>query len=97
MNKYILFMIMVFFLVIITVMAGAIDGSVASNVILDSIPEDKPGVLNILSTIWNYVSIFFRMITFQIDGIPSIFNLLIFYPLTAGTLYMLIDIIRGNG
>lgn len=97
MNKYILFMIMVFFLVIVTLVVGAIDESASSNIILDSIPDDRPGVLNILSTIWNYITIFFRMITFQVEGVPAIFNLIIFYPLTAGTLFMLIDIIRGNG
>jgi hypothetical protein len=37
------------------------------------------------------------MLTFQISGIPAIINILAFYPITAGVIYMLVDIIRGNG
>jgi hypothetical protein len=99
MNKYVLFMTLVFFLVIMTLVAGAIDETASSNIFLDSInanPE-APGLLKILGTIWSYLSIFFRMLTFQISGIPAIINILAFYPITAGVIYMLVDIIRGNG
>ena len=33
----------------------------------------------------------------QISGIPPIINILAFYPITAGVIFMLVDIIRGNG
>jgi hypothetical protein len=92
-------MTMVFFLVLITLVVGSIDETVTSNIFLDNINEQSraPGLLQILGTIWNYLSIFYRIMFFQVEGIPGIFNYIIFYPLTAGTLFMLIDIIRGNG
>jgi hypothetical protein len=92
-------MTLVFFLVIMTLIAGSIDETAASNIFLDSLNDnpEAPRLLNILATIWSYLSIFFRMLTFQISGIPAIINILAFYPITAGVIYMLIDIIRGNG
>lgn len=99
MNKYVLFMTLVFFLVIMTLVAGSIDETASTNILLDSIntnPE-APGLLKILGTIWSYLAIFFRMLTFQISGIPPIINILAFYPITAGVIFMLVDIIRGNG
>lgn len=97
MNKYVLLMTMVFFLVLITMLVGSINLTTASDVADISISEDTPGFLNILRTVWNYVSLFFRIIFFAVPGIPAIFNIIVFYPLTAGTIYMLVDIIRGNG
>jgi len=98
MNKYILFMLMVFFLVLMTIVVDAIDETVTENIFIDNVGRSAPGrFTSIIGFIWNYVSLFFRIIFFQVNGIPPIFNLIIFYPLTAGTLYMFIDIVRGNG
>lgn len=94
MNKYVLFMTMVFALVLITLLVQFIDGSVTNTIIIDNIPDEQ--TFDIFSNLFNFVSIFYRMLTFQVTSIPSIFNLLIFYPLTAGVLFMIIDIIRGN-
>ena len=97
MNKYILFMLMVFFLVIMTIIVDAIDQTVTESIFIDNIGKSAPTWLfNIVIFILNYLILFFRIIFFQVEGIPAIFNLIIFYPLTAGTLYMLIDIIRGS-
>jgi len=99
MNKYVLFMTLVFFLVIMTLVAGAIDETASTNVFVDNINSNPqaPSLLKILGTIWSFLTIFFRMLSFQISGIPVIINILAFYPLTAGVIYMIIDIIRGNG
>ena len=94
MNKYVLFMTMVFALVLITLLVQFIDGSVTNSIIIDNLPDEQ--TFDIFSNLFNFVNIFYRMLTFQVTSIPSIFNLLIFYPLTAGVLFMIIDIIRGN-
>jgi len=93
-NKYVLFMTMVFALVLITLLVQFIDGSVTNSIIIDNLPDEQ--TFDIFSNLFNFVNIFYRMLTFQVTSIPSIFNLLIFYPLTAGVLFMIIDIIRGN-
>ena len=95
MNKYVLFMTMVFALVLITLLVQFIDGSITNSIIIDNIPSEES--FDLWDDLFGFVSIFYRMLTFQVTSIPSIFNLLIFYPLTAGVLFMIIDIIRGNG
>lgn len=97
MNKYVLLMTMVLFLGLITLLVGSIDESVSSNIFSVSVSEEAPNFLQILSSVWNYIALFFRIMFFQVEGIPMIFNLIVFYPLTAGTIYMVVDIIRGNG
>jgi hypothetical protein len=88
---------MIFFLVIITMTIDSIDQTVTESIFIQNIGTDQPqGFVAILEFIWGYIQLFFRIIFFQVEGIPAIFNLVIFYPLTAATLYMLIDIIRGN-
>jgi hypothetical protein len=87
-------MTMVFALVLITLLVQFIDGSVTNSIIIDNLPDEQ--TFDIFSNLFNFVNIFYRMLTFQVTSIPSIFNLLIFYPLTAGVLFMIIDIIRGN-
>jgi hypothetical protein len=93
-NKYVLFMTMVFSLVLITLLVQFIDGTITNSIIIDKIPSEES--FDIWDSLFGFVSIFYRMLTFQVTSIPSIFNLLIFYPLTAGVLFMIIDIIRGN-
>jgi hypothetical protein len=98
MNKYTLLMTMVFFLVLITLVVGSIDATATSNIFIEAAAtSEAPRLLNILGAIWNYMTIFFRMLAFQVNGIPEVFNILVFYPLTAGIIFMIVDIIRGNG
>ena len=96
MNKYVLLMTMVFFLVFMTTLVGSINESVSSNITSAEVSEDVPGILNLLRSVWNYISLFFAIIFFQVNGLPTVFNLFIFWPLSAGTIFMIISIIRGN-
>ena len=95
MNKYVLFMSMVLFLIVITLLVEYIDLTVSNSIIIDNVPTGED--FNIFTSLGNFVSIFFRILSFNVPSLPGIFNLLVFYPLTAGILFMLIDIIRGNG
>lgn len=94
MNKYILFMSMVLFLIIITLLVEFIDFSVSNSIVIDNIPSNEN--FSIFTSLGNFVSIFFKILSFNVPSLPPIFNLLVFYPLTAGVLFMIIDIIRGN-
>jgi len=96
MNKYVLLMTMVFFLVFMTTLVGSINESVSTNITSAEVSEDVPGIVNLLRSVWNYISLFFAIIFFQVNGLPTVFNLFIFWPLSAGTIFMIISIIRGN-
>jgi len=86
---------MVFFYVIITLVVGSIDETTTTNIFIDSINQGtNPGFLDNLSRVWTYMTLFFRLASFQVDGIPAIFNVLLFFPLSAGIIFMIISILR---
>lgn len=97
MNKYIMFMLMALFMILMTFIAESIDASTTENLADISLSTETPGLLNFLGQVWAYLGVFFRMMTFQIDGIPAVFNLFVFLPITFGMLYIVVDTIRGNG
>ena len=90
MNKYSLFMIMILFLLLITFVADSI-AITASVDIVDNIPGDAS---DNVGSIFRLMGTFFRILTFSLPGIPIVFNLFVFIPLTFGVIYMLIDIIK---
>jgi hypothetical protein len=79
-----------------TTLVGSINESVSTNITSAEVSEDVPGIVNLLRSVWNYISLFFAIIFFQVNGLPAVFNLFIFWPLSAGTIFMIISIIRGN-
>lgn len=92
MNKYVLLMILVFiFLVMILI----------SNSILLSTPigQELLGGVGI-SEEYTSVSIrtmmksMFLLATFQIPSMPVVMNILMFYPVTFGIIYMIIDVVK---
>jgi hypothetical protein len=97
MNKYVLLMTMIFFLVFITTIVGSINLTTTSDITTAEVSDEAPGFFNILTSVWNYVSLFFAIIFFRVDGLPLAFNLFLFWPLSVGVIYMIVDIIRGNG
>lgn len=102
MNKQVLLMTMVFFLIIITLVVGSIDASTTSDIFVDAVPASVPTTfigraIQNFSVVFDYLTIFFRILAFQVTGIPPIFNVLIFYPLTIGTIGLLIDILKPGG
>ena len=97
MNKYIMFMLMALFMVLMTFIAQGIDTTTTESLSDIAINTDTPGGLNFLGQVWAYIGVFFKMMTFQIEGIPAVFNLFVFLPITFGMLYIVVDTIRGNG
>jgi hypothetical protein len=97
MNKYVLLMTMIFFLVFITTIVASINLTTTSDITTAAVSDEAPGVFNILTSVWNYITIFFAIIFFRVDGLPLAFNLFLFWPLSVGVIYMIVDIIRGNG
>jgi hypothetical protein len=90
-------MVMALFMIVMTMLAASIDAGSTSNIINNSFPDAPTGSLfNFLGIIGGYLEIFFKMLTFQLTGIPTIFNLLIFLPVSLGMLFIIVNIIRGT-
>lgn len=89
MNKYVLFMIMILFLVLMTFIADSL--SITASVdLVDGVPT---GADDSIGGIFKLMGTFFKLLTFNLPGIPAAFNF-VFIPLTFGVIYMLIDIIK---
>ena len=97
MNKYVLLMSMILFLVFAGTIVGSINESVTSDVTTAEISDDEPGFFNLLQSIWSFMTMFFAIVFFRVEGLPLFFNLFIFWPISAGVIFMIVDIIRGNG
>lgn len=89
-NKYVLLMIMFVFLVIITLVADSVllttSEDLLSGVVVDT-TYTSSGIFTMIGT-------FFKIITFQLPQIPLVVNLLVFYPLSLGIIYMIVDILK---
>lgn len=98
MNKITLLMAMVLFMIVMTFLAGSISAGATTDVINNAFPSAPTGsFLNILGTVVGYLDIFFKMLFFQLEGVPTILNALVFLPISIGMLFIIVQIIRGNG
>lgn len=89
-NKYLLLMIMFLFLILITLVADSVLLTTSED-LLNGIVVDEG---NNTSSIFSMLDTFFKIITFQIPEVPFILNVLVFYPLSLGIVYMIIDILK---
>ncbi len=90
MNKYAFFMVLVILLILITITAGSVSINATTDITTGVATGGEAtigGVLGMLSTFW-------KLLTFQLVGIPLLFNLLVFYPISFVVLFMAIDVIK---
>jgi len=97
MNKYMTLIVLIFFLVLITLVADSALGISTSVSVVDDLNYTPPNDwLSRLSGVLKILESFYKIVTFRVGGIPPFLNLLVFYPVSFGILYMIINIIRGN-
>jgi hypothetical protein len=89
-------MSIILFLTFITVISVSINVQVTSDILSAEISQDVPGITGILRFIGIYLTLFFNIISFRVPGLPFAFTLFIFWPLSVGTIFMIISIIRGT-
>ena len=91
MNKYLLLGVLFFLLLFATYVVDLTDGYSTSsdpNQIVDS-PEDSERV-----SVFSMISTFFDILTFKVEGLPAILNVLFFYPITIIIGAMVIDVLK---
>jgi hypothetical protein len=81
----------VFMMVALTLLADSITGISATTDIVGNpatnIEASASGVLSFLRT-------FFDILTFNLEGIPNMVNLLFFFPITVGLLFIIVEIVK---
>lgn len=85
--------VMILFLVFITLLTQQMPGLTVAVDITEGVDQ---GFAWTVPSALNAAQFFLRILTFQVEGLPAIINLLVFWPLTIGILLMIIGIIRGN-
>ena len=96
MSKYVLLMSIILFLTFITIVSVSINIQVTTDILTAQVSQDVPGITGL----WNYVKtfllLFFNIVAFRVPGLPFAFTLFIFWPLSAGVIFIIISIIRGT-
>lgn len=91
MSKLTFLLFTVFAMVALTLLADSIAGIQASNDIVTNPPTnitaDVSGILRFLRT-------FFDILTFRLEGIPTILNLVFFFPITIGLLFIIVEVVK---
>jgi len=79
-----------FFIIFVTLMADSLGLAPSTNIATD-LPQEVNanlfGIIRVLRT-------FFSILTFRLTGVPFVVNLLLFVPITFGTLYLILEIIK---
>lgn len=91
MNRITLLMTFIFFELFLTLVVGSISLSTSTDV-TQGIGEFS---LN-LGGIWSMIVFWFRMMTFQVESIPSVITILVFYPINIGIAVIIAEMVRGN-
>ena len=92
MNKYALMMFLSFLIICLTLVAASLEISTTTDIAVN-IPTD---VSLSFSGVTSLITVFFRILTFRLVGVPTVINLFLFLPISIGVVYIIIDIIRGN-
>lgn len=97
MSKYGTLITISLFLILSTFLAMSITGFNPSvDPTTGLTPIGEPNFFTILQTIWNSLGFFFNIMFFNVEGIPSFINIIVFWPLTIGLFFMIISLIRGT-
>ena len=83
------------FLLFITVIATGLRLE-ATELIGPEVDDAPVGGLTFISFAFENAKTFFQILTFQLDFMPAVVNLLLFTPISFGILFIIITIIRGG-
>ena len=91
MNKFAQLLFIMVFLIIATLVVESLYLTASTDITTGIITEGG----GFLSQIGSMVEGFWKIITFQVPGLPVFINLIIFYPLSIMVFFMVVDLIRG--
>lgn len=90
MNKYTTLMVMFLFLIIVTLVADSVLITTSEDMLGGGIADTGKSS----AAIFSMISTYYKIITFQIPSMPFIVNAIVFYPLSFGIVFMIVDILK---
>ena len=91
MNKYTLFGVLLFFLIIVTYIVDVTQTYTVTGGITERFASaDEVSI----TSVGSMVKTFFNLMFFQVEGLPVIINLIIFHPIAGVFFFMGLDIIK---
>lgn len=96
MNKYKVLIFSILYLLMASIVANEL--GLSASQIDTTFTQPDTGLLGVLSWAefaFNSVGFFFKMITFQITGLPVLFVLILIWPVTALLFVVIVSIVRG--
>ena len=89
-TKYGLLMLMFVFLLTITLVADSVLLQTTEDLLGGGIADTGKNS----GAIFSMLSTYYKVITFQIPAMPFIITVIVFYPLSLGMIYMIVDILK---
>jgi hypothetical protein len=90
MNRAMTLIAIVFFIIFVTLLADSLGLATTTNIagqLPQNIERNATSVFSVLNT-------FFAILTFRLVGVPFVINLLLFVPITFGTVYLILEIVK---
>lgn len=84
-------MTFIFFELFLTLVVGSVSLSTSTD-ITQGVGEFSLS----LGGIWGMIVFWFQMMTFQVESIPAVITLLVFYPINIGIAVIIAEMVRGN-
>lgn len=91
MNRITILMTLVFFELFLTLVVGSISLSTTTDI------TQGVGEFGLsLGGMFAMIGFWFQMMTFQVESIPAVITILVFYPINIGIAAIIAEMIRGN-
>jgi hypothetical protein len=94
-NKYVTLLMVVLFLIVATLVVESLYLTPTQDITTGVMSDQATGLFGTIKNVGNMISGFWKIMTFQVEGLPLAINLIVFYPLTIMVFFMVIDMIVG--
>ena len=89
------------FLLVILVLVNSLESTVGGSIIIEGAPTILSGALDdppttpfgVMSYLGDLLLVMGRLLLFRVEGVPMLFNTLIFYPIVIALTWMFVDTI----
>lgn len=89
MNKYLTLAFFAFLTIVSTLIAHAIEVGYSDSLIVPGEPPDLAG-----EDVGTMINTFWSMVTFRLEGVPLIINVVFFAPIGVAVIFMIVDVLK---
>ena len=95
MNKYTIIIGCLVIIAVVAAVGGAAGYTVDGVPVSSGLETSRPGILGVVSWVWNSLAFLFTMMTFQVDGMPW-WIVMVFYIMSMMVAYVIVNLVRGT-